>query len=246
LPSHQACAVIHSTPSAPSGPSTTPPVTDPARLRQDSKYQLLTNPHPGVYTAVLVNTTQAPFDNKGVRQALGYALNRPRYYQSVLQGTGSARDLPWPTNSPAYEVDKNARYEFDLNKACSILTQAGVANLPFEITYSASSTALASFRPDLSVGPPKLSDSSPRCVRWNRRRGHRSHQKGQYNGLNIAQGGFGQVQPTTFFLFSIYWQLENNAEDFVSDQYRQLITAASTEPEVAKRSRSIRRSTIFA
>jgi MarR-like DNA-binding transcriptional regulator SgrR of sgrS sRNA len=48
-----------------------PPVNDATRLRQEAKYQVLTNPHPGGYTAVLVNTTQPPFDKKEVRQALG-------------------------------------------------------------------------------------------------------------------------------------------------------------------------------
>jgi hypothetical protein len=37
---------------------------------------------------------------------------------------------------------------------------------------------------------------------------------------------------TTFFLFSFDWQLQNNAENFDHDQYRQRITAASTEADL--------------
>lgn len=209
----------------------TPPVNDAARLRQDSKYQVLTNAHPGGYTAVLVNAAQAPFDKKEVRQALGYALNRQRYYQTVLHGTGTAQDLPWPSNSPAYEADKNTRYTFDLDKARSVL---GSTNAQLDITYNASSPAFASFaqifQADLqSLGlQPTLRPLEPQA--W-----AQATPKGQYNGVNVAPGGFGQVQPTTFFLFSIYWQLQNNAENFVSDQYSQLITAASSEPDAAKR-----------
>jgi peptide/nickel transport system substrate-binding protein len=212
----------------------TPPVQDAARLRQDAKYQVLTNPHPGGYTAVLANTAFPPFDKKEVRQALSYALNRQRYYGTVLQGNGTAQDLPWPSNSPAYEDGKNERYGFDLDTARTLLAQAGAGNAQFDITYNASLPAFASlaqiYQSDLaSIGlQPTLRPLEPQA--W-----AQVTPKPQYNGVNIAPGGFGQVQPTTFFLFSIYWQLQNNAENFDSDAYRQLIIAASTETDQAKR-----------
>ncbi|MDE3078028.1 MAG: ABC transporter substrate-binding protein, partial [Chloroflexota bacterium] len=108
-----------------------PPIEELAQLSRDAAYQVVKNAHPGGYTALLVNTAYPPLDKKEVRQALSYALDRQRYYQTVLKGNGAAQDLAWPSNSPAYEAAKNDRYAFDLSKAKALLASAGVTNTQF-------------------------------------------------------------------------------------------------------------------
>jgi peptide/nickel transport system substrate-binding protein len=211
-----------------------PPITDAVRLKADPAYSLMVNANTGGYNAVLANTSVAPLDNKQVRQALNYAINRQRYVDSVLHGVGVAEDLVWPSGSPAYEPAKNTQYAFDLEHAKQLLTAAGIGPFALELTYVSANASFGQlaqiYQSDLaSIGVTATLKPVDSAV-WGQ-----ITPKAQYNGLNIAPGGFAQVQPTTFFLFSVYWLLQNNAEAFESDQYRQLLTAAGSETEPAKR-----------
>ncbi|HEX8969830.1 MAG TPA: ABC transporter substrate-binding protein, partial [Chloroflexota bacterium] len=211
-----------------------PPVTDAIRLRADPAYTLTVNPNTGGYNAVLANTSVPPLDNKQVRQALNYAINRQRFVTSVLHDLGTAEDLVWPTGSPAYEAAKNSRYAFDLDRARQMLATAGVSSLALDLTYVSANSAFAQlaqmYQADLaSIGVTVTLKPVDSAV-WSQ-----MTPKAQYQGLNLAPGGFAQVQPTTFFLFSVYWLLQNNAEAFDSDEYRQLISAAGKETDMARR-----------
>ena len=211
-----------------------PPVTDAVRLKSDPAYTLTVNSNTGGYNAVLANTSVPPLDNKQVRQALNFAINRQRFVDSVLLGVGTAEDLVWPTGSPAYEAAKLNQYAFDLDRARQLLTSAGASSVALDLTYVAANSAFAQlaqiYQADLgSIGVTATLRPVDAAV-WSQ-----VTPKAQYQGLNLAPGGFAQVQPTTFFLFSVYWALQNNAEAFDSDQYRQLIGAASTETDAAKR-----------
>src|SRR5262249_46843484 len=109
---------------------------DYVRLKSDNKYlaQLLT-PAAGMYQ-MQPNVTAKPLDDKRVRQALNYAIDRKRIADTVLLGLVGIQDLPWPPTSPAYEAAKNNLYAFDLDKAKSLLGQAGVSNLELEFVYA--------------------------------------------------------------------------------------------------------------
>jgi ABC-type transport system substrate-binding protein len=77
-----------------------------------------------------------PLDNKTVRQALNYALDRQRFADTVmLKLVGPGQDLPWPPQAGAAEPAKNNVYAFDLDKARSLLASAGVGDFEIEILY---------------------------------------------------------------------------------------------------------------
>ena len=64
---------------------------------------------------------------RSVRQALNYALDRQRFADSVMVNlVGPGQDLPWPPQAGAAEPAKNTVYTFDLDKAKSLLSSAGV------------------------------------------------------------------------------------------------------------------------
>ena len=94
---------------------------DYMRLKNDPKYtaQLLL-PAAGMYQ-IQPNVTFKPLDDKRVRQAINYAIDRKRIADTVLLGLVGPEDLPWPTTSPAYEAAKNNIYNHDLDKAKSLL-----------------------------------------------------------------------------------------------------------------------------
>jgi peptide/nickel transport system substrate-binding protein len=106
--------------------------SDVARLNKDGNYTVWQHPSPGSFYEFAFLCSQSPFDNKVVRQAFNWSINRPRI-AATFQGFSQPIDLQWYTSAPAYDASKNNAYTFDLAKAKSLLNQAGVSNLSTEI-----------------------------------------------------------------------------------------------------------------
>src|SRR6185437_13779587 len=69
---------------------------DFVRLKGNNKYQAqFLTPAAGMYQ-LQPNVTFKPLDDKRVRQALNYALDRKRIADTVLLGLVGPEDLPWP------------------------------------------------------------------------------------------------------------------------------------------------------
>ena len=91
----------------------------------------------GQYFYAAVNWGLAPTNNKLLRQAINYSIDRKRFTDTVMKGfTGEPRALPWAKSSPAFDPEKNKSYGFDLEKAKSLLAQSGLTNVEFDITWS--------------------------------------------------------------------------------------------------------------
>jgi ABC-type transport system substrate-binding protein len=78
-------------------------------------------------------TSVPPFDNKLVRQAFNWAIDRQRLAHEVFLDFAKPIDLQWSASSPAYDASKNQVYSFDPDKAKALLQQAGVSNLQTNI-----------------------------------------------------------------------------------------------------------------
>src|SRR5579859_305469 len=113
------------------------PLTDVLRLQSDPTYQVLINPTSGSTWAVCYNCTRPPTDNKLVRQALGYALNRNRIADAVWHGLEQPIVLPWNSVSPAYDASKNSAYAFDLDMARALLAEAAPTTPMLELIWAA-------------------------------------------------------------------------------------------------------------
>ena len=122
-----------------------PPLRDYARLVADSQYQGLDLPNPAAFWMLQPNSTRAPMDDKRVRQALNYAINRQRMVDTVLLGLSKPQDLPWPDASPASQPEKNNLVNYDLDKARSLLADAGATNWTLDLLYSAVSLEATGF-----------------------------------------------------------------------------------------------------
>ena len=85
-----------------------PPLRDAARLKADTQYKVVTHPASAQHFQQGVNTLVPPLDNKKVRQALNYALDRKRFSDTALLGTGQPIALPWLPSSPAIMLCKRS------------------------------------------------------------------------------------------------------------------------------------------
>lgn len=107
---------------------------DVAPLQENADYTVVINEDAGSIFNVIVNIRKPPFDQQEVRQALSYSLNREAMVPSAFFGVSSPIVSPFfsPT-SLAYSEDLTTAYPFDLERAASLLAEAGVSNLQMTI-----------------------------------------------------------------------------------------------------------------
>jgi ABC-type transport system substrate-binding protein len=61
----------------------------------------------------------APTDDKLVRRALSFAMDRQRWGGTVMFGFAEPKVLLWKPSSPAYDASKNSACDFNLDEAAS-------------------------------------------------------------------------------------------------------------------------------
>jgi peptide/nickel transport system substrate-binding protein len=213
-----------------------PAARDAARLKQDSNFKVAASQISGQYHLLPMNCLLAPTDNKIVRQALNYAVDRQRLVDTVLQKTtGEPRDLPWPTMSPAAEPAKNNVFTFDLDKAKSLLSEAGASSLDLEMVYVGSDPVPSGFgqiyQADLAKIGVKLTLKPLESAAW-----QDTVNTQKYRGLTMSSSAYANIEPSSLFTLSRHWNYSGmNTTGFKHDTYTQLVTSAQVEPDAAKR-----------
>jgi peptide/nickel transport system substrate-binding protein len=212
----------------------TPSLLDLKRYAADSRYQAILHPGSGNFYLFGNNLAVPPLDNKQVRQALSYAIDRQRFVQDVLLGFGDARALPWPSFSPAYDASKTTAYAFDLERARSLLVAAGVTNAQFDLNVQNTFPELLTFaqiyqadlgKLGIGVNVRALDGATWADEAVNRR----------YQGQYLAYTGFVQLEPASALANSRGLDPVANIEGFQDSEYQQLSAAAASEPDANKR-----------
>jgi len=204
-------------------------------LKSNSKYQAVVHPFPGTFYLIQLNVTMPPFDIKTLRQAMNYALDRKRIADTVLQGTVTPKALPWPPSSPAYDEAAAGSYQFDLDKARSMLTQAGVSTpisvdmLPFPGIPELVDLATI-YQSDLAKIGVNINMLKVDVATWLDQANNR-----KYKGFNTVLDTFTQISPFTFFTQGKSVNPNDNNSGFKDDTYSSLIEQAGSEPDAAKR-----------
>ena len=211
-----------------------PPARDAARLKQDTNYHVLLNDLSGQYWIAVLNTTGGATQNKQVRQALNYAIDRQRFVDTALFGLGEVEDLPWLSSSPAYDATKKTHYTFDLDKAKSLLAAAGQTTIALDFVYNSVVPEIVTFGQILQADLAKIG------VTVNLKGVERAvyndlTSKFQY-GMLMSTSGFANLDPTTLPLVSRYWDPNNNIAGMNDNaDYKQQLAAASTESDATRR-----------
>jgi peptide/nickel transport system substrate-binding protein len=209
-----------------------PALTDLVRLKQDSNYVVSLNPQTGSYNVTGLNLTMPPFDNKLLRQALNYAIDRTRYAETIAGGLVQSSPLPWPSYSPAYEPAKQGAYAFDLDKARSLLQQSGLTVPEFDYVVQAGSEADGFgqiYQADLAKIGLKMNLKDMDSATWVDQVNHR-----KWFGVYWAGVTYVHLSPSTALTNGKAFNPQLNNSAFTSDAYVQLINDAATEQDVAK------------
>ena len=169
-----------------------------------------------------------------MRQALNYAIDRQRYAGSIMQGLVKPLALFWSSTSPAFDDAKNASVPFDLDKAQSLLKEAGVANLQADLLYIPASYPVLKplseiYQADLAKIGVTLNIQSMDTATW------LAQVNGvQYNGLYVSGDSLGNYQPATPLGASPAWSPSKNNSGFKTDEWTNLVNAVGTETDAAK------------
>lgn len=105
------------------------PAQNMAELESNEDVQIKTVPST-IARYVSLNTFKEPLNNEKVRQALNYAIDKDAFLKVVNSGLGVPLDSIIPSKTLFYE--KQEMYNYDVEKAKSLLAEAGYAD-GFEI-----------------------------------------------------------------------------------------------------------------
>ena len=208
-------------------------VDDTARLEADPRYTKVLHPNPGTFFEYGLDCSKPPLDNKTVRQALNYALNRQRLVD-LYKGNVTVGALPWGPSSPAYDEAKNKAYAFDLDKASALLKEAGATDLDLENiiirgSYPVQETFLQIYQADLAkIGvkmTPRLVDAATWLDQAN---------NVKYKGMWASGDNYANLNPGSLFAVSPGWRVFPNNDGFQEPRWAELVAAVNTEADPAK------------
>ena len=201
------------------------------RLKKDARFTTIQNDVSTGFYCFGINCTWAPMDNKLVRQAMNWSINRKRWIDGYFGGTTQPESLEWFTGTPMYDAARANFYSFDLDKAKALLKQANVSNFTMDMVLipSPESTPLVQiYQADLaSIGVTMNivnMDLAPWLDLVNNRK---------YNGMYYSPAGISSSVGTELTTSKI-WQVGNNNSGFDSPMYQQLGVSSTTETDPAK------------
>jgi peptide/nickel transport system substrate-binding protein len=213
-----------------------PLIDDFARLKSDSNYVAQIAPNSGTFFEIGINTRTPPFDDKRVRQAMNYALDRKRFTETIFKGVAAPIDLAWSQSSPAFDASKNTIYPYDLDKARALLKEAGVSSAETDIlVIGIAQPQLLQFtqiyQASLAEIGVKLNIKNMEQAAW---LDVVINKKPEYTGFWGSSDTFANVSPGSLFSLSPGWRLANNHSNFTSDMYTTLVNTVSSETDAAK------------
>ncbi len=175
-----------------------------------------------------VNTTVRPFDNKTVRHALAWAIDRDRLLKQTLGGYGLASAAPWPKSSPAFTEANRTHYTHDPGKARALLKSVGITRLNVPLLHLSlpdEQAAAESIQYDLKqVGVHvTLQPTDPAIAQKNLI-------SQAMPGLWTLGHGFAQVQPSTLAVSAYPFNEAKNTSKFHSAAYTRIVREAWTTP----------------
>ncbi|MFC4908199.1 ABC transporter substrate-binding protein [Actinomadura gamaensis] len=194
---------------------------DAAGLKGDRGFQVVVSDANDSAFYVGSNVTVKPLDDKRVRQAVAYAVDRDRILSQVLGGIGRTSSLPWAPSSPAYDAAKAKTYSYDTAKAKELLGRAGAAGAKIDLFYNAGLGTNAKIAEivqfnlkeaglNVSAVPLQAPDFQAKLT------------GGGIGGLFVNGHGFGQLNPATLVKGAFPFNAEKNSSKFSDGTYTSL------------------------
>jgi peptide/nickel transport system substrate-binding protein len=208
-----------------------PPHVESARLQRRG-YQGFSVPN--ALFVISANARVAPLDDKRVRQAMSYAIDRRRFAETVLLGSNPFLQVPALPGSLAHDAANDRPYPYDLDKADQLLRQAVRRSPDLEILGSARTPEHAILGQILQGDLARLGiNLTLKIVE------HGTYlselNEGRFTGLSIGNPTHAGLELASMLTANREFDPAGSPGGFQSDRYRQLTAQASAEPDRIKR-----------
>ena len=204
------------------------------RLKSDPKYQAIVTPMPGYFYMFQPNVTFKPLDDKRVRQALNYAIDRKRIVESVILATQETMATPWRPNSPRRLPSSRTLTPSTWTRRSRCSTQAGISRWTFDMVIPTGVTEYATmtqiYQNDLQKIGITLDDQAA-----GRRAAARADAKPDLKRHVRFQRHLGSHGAVSFFTSSSIAGVKTQQRGYYNDRYTQLVDTIASEPDAAKR-----------
>jgi len=207
---------------------------DFVRLQEDSRYTTLKMVGGAGIVNVWLNLKRTPFENKLVRQAINYAIDRERFVRTILMEQSTPLWQPQASYHWAHFPELENKYPFDLDQAKALLTEAGFGD-GFAVAINAIADnpvniGLAEIlQADLAkIGVTTTIDAKD-SPRW-----AEASDRGEFD-MNMHSYGRNNADPTLLFKGTVAWRPDQNPTGIEDPEYLRLIDAQSVVVDREKR-----------
>ena len=201
------------------------PGQDAKRLGSDPSYRVLLSGNGGVFYFVGFDVSHPDLADRRVRQAFGYALNRPRIVEVALNGFGRPTSIAWPTQSLGYDATQDQTYVYNLDRARALLRDASWDSTHVIPLLVPDFVPLARRVAEILQSDLELVGVHASIQFLSGAELAARGQKRQYAGAWISPMSFMNLSPTTFLITSSVVRVPN-ASNFATGRYKQLIDQA--------------------
>jgi len=187
-----------------------------------------------------INVTQKPFDDRRVRQAVSYAVDRRRIVDTVMGSGVETYCLPYPKHSFAYDAEQARLCKYDPLQAKELLARAAPS-------AGVEATILTSRAYDVEFRIAEILQANLSAV------GIRASVETLEQAATVANVRAGRFQimawgyfqgtkdPSTIFLSTMVWRPDRNLSRFASPDYERLVEESAATIDPAKRKEVFRR-----
>jgi peptide/nickel transport system substrate-binding protein len=178
------------------------------------------------------NTTQKPFSDVRVRQAINYAVDRQSILKDILDGQGELLHGPWASSWMGYDSSLQP-YPYDVNKAKQLLADAGYSG-GFETEWDISSGVFPKDREIAEAVASELGQVGikPRLVPTERAKLQSDWLAGTFTGM-ISEAWGATADPDAMLAWALY-KRKGFAPDAKLDDLIDQSRAASDPQQRAK------------
>lgn len=205
-----------------------PAYADVPRLRQNPDLVVISNEGGTENFYLGADLLQKPLDDKRVRQALNWALDRKRIVETALFGLGQAKSVPWGPSNPAWSDDQANFYSLNVDRAKALMAGAGLS-AGFDVTLS-TNTGLEPMRAMAQVIQSNLAAINVRAKiqeleasRW-----LELLTGSKFRGLWLGPTGVGNFHPYTLLTSPFPFRIKDNASNFQSPAYAVMLDKVRT------------------
>lgn len=201
--------------------------SDVDRLREEGQVQIASTIEGGTWHTVVFNCAKPPLDDKLVRQALNFSLDREKINRFAFYGLSPVTQSRYAPDNPWYHEPAATMYGFDLERAKALLQAAGVGD-GFEATIAVSEAARPGSRAMAQVWSQDLATIGVtlRIVEKEQTAFYDDYFNGNYD-IQVYLLGDGLFDPATGINDSSPLRLENNKANIQTqpffDNYKRLV-----------------------